>query len=241
MKNKKVKYIKQIFLLLPILVFISCNSNLVKENENLLSKLAEVQKAETEAIERMAQQKKDIAGILEELEKVTGSISLVRNDVERRKLSNVEQINNQIEIIKQRLKQAEEKWGNDDIIANLQKTLIKKEKEIADLKEEINRLETENRQGRETIEEQLRTIKSLQKIAWYKAGEELFIVYTEYQNITTGGWFSHNKDITNLKRMKENKRKLLLRAKACFQEAAKLGHMEAHMKILSVDKELSKL
>ena len=98
-----------------------------------------------------------------------------------------------------------------------------------------------------TIEQQLRTIeqqhndlKSTQRDMWYKAGEELFQVYNEYNNITTG-WFKTNKDKTNEKQMTENKRKLLLRAKACFQEAYKMKHTGAQTKINLIDSELSKL
>jgi len=125
-------------------------------------------------------------------------------------------------------------------ITGLKDKIKKQDREITELKDKINKLEKEVVELKAKIKKlkapdpQLEIFKTSQRNLWYSIGTDLFQVYNGYKDIK-------GKDKTNDRQIKEKDRKLLQKAKLCFQEAAKLGHTGTKTQIEKIDTELSKL
>jgi hypothetical protein len=143
---------------------------------------------------------------------IRNKLNLLENDNLNLKSGNIE-LATTIGYLKQIVTEKE----NDIIVLkdnlNIKDTIIEKQS-LTIMKRDYYIKEQEN-----TITNKDREIRLLQIEKWSGMGEELFQVYSEYQDISAGLF----KKSENEKRMLQNKRLVLGKAKKCFKEAVSLG------------------
>jgi len=247
---KKQKKVKFVFVLISLLLCTACgNKELKQENEELRNKLEEIQQGTTQSIETVVRQYKDINGILVKLEKVSGRIIDVRQNIEgTRQLRTIDEIDKHIASIEKELQSARKGNNNNEfkkIIANLEKMLAEKQKEIVVLRKEVERLEGKVeaqefviREQDQKIQKQNQQIRTQQANQWHEMGVLLYNISKNYED-GAKGFLGINKK--NAERMKRNKKQLLEEANKCFQEALKMGMNASDQYLKRINNELKNL
>lgn len=250
---------KIIFLISLIgLLLFSCvnkgtsNEELRAELESLREECGMLRKDRAKALAYNNHAQQLIDDIFTSLNLISGRIiDLERRPDEMNASIKAEEIANDISKIQDRLSRAEQLEKYDEstqiIISKLKATVEQKQKEINELKiiiqeqkEQINNLDNQvttldnsltqsNQKLKESNAALANTKEQLHKneiTSWINMGDMLISV-AEFLPIVNG-----HKD---KRRIKEAKRKILLNAKACYQEAQKLGSLDVSSKIEEVE------
>ena len=234
--------------LIIVFTLVSCNNNSTggsSKYQKLLKEYQSVQKEKDEAIHSAYAQLENINSIFEQLSAVNADIDTIKINIGNAEVpradTQVEKIDNYIENIKKEIDQLENrneglKSNNLELaktIGYLKNIVFNKEQEINTMKENLNVKDTiiekqvktilqkdsfiKEQEG--TISARDQEIKQLQIEKWRNMGDELFNVYAEYQDYT-GGLFRKSE---NEKKMAQNKRNVLEKARKCYTEAVNLG------------------
>jgi chromosome segregation ATPase len=241
----------KIKLVLFLIIAISLSSCDVKPSRGsdkyikLLKECQNIQNQKDEAVKSAYHQLESINTIFEQLAAINTDIGNVRMTTPNAEIpdreSRVAVIDTFIVSIRDKLDQLENdnqnlKSGNAGLattIGYLKEIVTQKENEIVTLKDNLNIKDTiiekqsqkilkrdfVIREQENTISGKNQEIRQLQIEKWSRMGEELFQVYSEYQDISAGLF----KKSENERRMMQNKRIVLGKAKKCFEEAVSLG------------------
>ena len=211
----------------------------------LLKECQNIQNQKDEAVKSAYHQLESINTIFEQLAAINTDIGNIRvnaaNDEIQDRESRVAIIDTFIVSIKNKLNLLENdnlnlKSGNIELattIGYLKEIVTEKENDIIILKDNLNIKDTiiekqsqtilkrdyYIKEQENTITEKDREIRLLEIEKWSRMGEELYQVYNEYQDISAGLF----KKSENERRMLQNKRMVLGKAKKCFEEAVSLG------------------
>ena len=253
--------IKNIGIWALILLTYSCQSGEIKK---LLKECEEVQKEKEEALQTAYEQLENINRIFEQLAAINSQMGNIKINAKQERESpiaktQIEQIDEFVDNIKKELDKLESdntqmnSLNNElsKILKHLRTIIVRKEEEVTVLKDDIKKQEQELKhkaieinQKSDTIASQKidinekdKKIAALQIEKWQKMGFELYTIYKEYKDIA-GGLF---KGKENSRRMNDNKRTVLEKAKNCFIEAASLGSTEAVQNIQQIEEELKSL
>lgn len=180
------------------------------------------------------------------MNQIAGNTQSLRVNVEHGvgELSQAEEINRKLQILKKRLTAVEGKRSDSskNLLAtmdNLKSIIGQKEIEINNLKQEIaNQQQTIANQKNTianqqvTIDAQSQELMAKQQEMWYKLGVELYSVVEELPKV------KGRKDKRNIKNTRYY---ILNKAKECFEHAAQLGHSLASSKARQIEGEMSRL
>lgn len=178
----------------------------------------------------------ELNSIMVELNAISGrTISLqrnVENGIDKDNRTTAEQISESIAEIKKRLSAVPTQKSDKQTMAlvkNLQQTIALNEQEISRLNnviEEKNRqitsLDNELSETNEQLQQTLKQLQAAEVENWMSTGDELIEVADLLPNVKGHG---------NMKSVKKAKLTILLRAKAAYGQAVKLGCADAQSKV----------
>jgi hypothetical protein len=247
------KTIRIIFCISVLTLFVSCGGNteaIYAENEELKEENKELRNENNSNLKKSIEQMKTLNNIVAQLEDISGKTLLIRHNIE---LGNIdllqaEKANAYLASIKKELDKVRQGDFTKEqlaIISNLQSIIEIKEKEIVQLKEELNRKNAELRRNKEviaeqesTIQQQSRKIHEQQALKWHEMGILLYNVSLSYEE-GSKGFLGLNKD--NYNKMKNNKKLLLIESKKCFEESIKMGIVSSMQYLTKINEELSNI
>lgn len=178
----------------------------------------------------------ELNSIMVELNTISGrTISLQRNvesGIDKDNRTTAEQISESIAEIKKRLNAVPAQKSDKQTMAlvkNLQQTIALNEQEISRLNsvieeknQQITSLDNELAETNEQLQQTLKQLQAAEVENWMSTGDELIEVADLLPNVKGHG---------NMKSIKKAKLTILLRAKAAYEQAAKLGSTDAQNKI----------
>ena len=228
--------------------FVSCSNSSTEmvaksKYDAQIAEYKELNEQQAAVIEDNLEKSKIINNVVTELNQIAGNTQSLRvNGVGE--LSQAEEINRKLQILKKRLTAVEGKRSDSskNLLAtmdNLKSIIEQKEIEINNLKQEIaNQQQTIANQKNTianqqvTIDAQSQELMAKQQEMWYKLGVELHSVVEELPKV------KGRKDKRNIKNTRYY---ILNKAKECFEHAAQLGHSLASSTARQIEGEMSRL
>ena len=204
-----------------------------------IAEYKELNEQQAAVIEDNLEKSKIINSVVTELNQIAGNTQSLRVNVEHGvgELSQAEEINRKLQILKKRLTAVEGKRSDSskNLLAtmdNLKSIIEQKEIEINNLKQEIANQQNTIANQQVTIDAQSQELMAKQQEMWYKLGVELHSVVEELPKV------KGRKDKRNIKNTRYY---ILNKAKECFEHAAQLGHSLASSKARQIEGEMSRL
>ena len=213
--------------------------NQLRERYELLREASEGTKA---ANERARQELDDI---MVELSTISGRTIKLQKDAEtgraRDTRTRAEQIAESIAIIKRRLNAVSTTGADKQTLAlveNLRKTIALNEQEIQRLNsvieekdQQISTLDNELERKNADLSQAIAEMRAAEKASWMSMGDELTRAADLLPDVKGHG---------NMKDIKQAKLLILIRAKAAYNQALKLGCSEASVKMQMVDEKYAR-
>lgn len=222
------------------------------EYDQLLQEYTDLKAGAEATREEYATQAAAVEGILQDLSQISGKTLLLRTDVEQgtARLTQVEQIQDNIDSIKNRLDQLE-KEGSQYVktIASLRKVITQKEEEIAQLKAEIEAKDQTISEQHQTISSQQEALQSQSetistqrenlRAAVQEQAQMLFQAGVDFEDL--GDNAPQMRWRKDKEKVKEQTHELYQKAILYYRMAQETGYPEAAYRISQVEEKMAKL